>query len=139
MPENIETIVEGEYAFVRALNGKHGQLAGRLIAAARPQTHLVQTSTGRSSLSFRVPVKVAHAAGVIDQADEAPADADTPDEESNENEKVDGDELDVEEPPRAGRGSGEEAWRRFLTAQGIDAPEDANRDALIELWDSREQ
>lgn len=44
---------------------------------------------------------------------------------------------EVTEPPRAGKGSGEEAWRKFLTANGVDIPEDATqRDELIELWDA---
>lgn len=44
----------------------------------------------------------------------------------------------VQEPPRRGAGSGADAWRTFLTAQGAtDLPADANRDDLVALWDAR--
>lgn len=36
-------------------------------------------------------------------------------------------------PPRAGAGSGVEAWRRYAEGQGVDVPEDASRDEIIAL------
>lgn len=45
-------------------------------------------------------------------------------------------EVDVV-PPRSGPGSGVQVWREFLARQGIDAPADATKPALIGLWDSR--
>lgn len=41
------------------------------------------------------------------------------------------------EPPRAGRGSGLGAWKEYATAIGIDVPDDASRDAIIELVDEK--
>lgn len=43
----------------------------------------------------------------------------------------------VGEPPRGGPGSGEKAWREFLTAQGVNVPEGASREDLHALWDQR--
>jgi hypothetical protein len=45
---------------------------------------------------------------------------------------------DVSEPPRGGPGSGVEAWRNFLTEQGVeDLPADATGKDLMALWDAR--
>lgn len=44
-----------------------------------------------------------------------------------------------EEPPRAGRGSGLEAWSDYATALGLNVPEDATRDDVIELVDARSE
>jgi hypothetical protein len=40
------------------------------------------------------------------------------------------------EPPRAGRGSGLEAWTDYAVGLGIDVPDDASRDDVIELVDA---
>jgi hypothetical protein len=40
------------------------------------------------------------------------------------------------EPPRAGRGSGVEAWTEYAVGLGIDVPEGASRDEVIELVDN---
>jgi hypothetical protein len=40
------------------------------------------------------------------------------------------------EPPRAGRGSGVEAWTEYAVGLGIDVPEGASRDEVIELVDA---
>lgn len=40
------------------------------------------------------------------------------------------------EPPRAGRGSSEDAWREYATSLGIDVPADAGRDDIIALVDA---
>lgn len=42
----------------------------------------------------------------------------------------------AEEPPRSGRGSGEDAWRTYATGLGIDVPEDAGRDDIVALVDA---
>lgn len=39
-------------------------------------------------------------------------------------------------PPRTGKGSGEEVWRKFLTGQGVDTAEYPDRAALIAAWDT---
>jgi hypothetical protein len=45
---------------------------------------------------------------------------------------------EVVEPPRGGPGSGVDAWRKFLTHQGVeDLPADASREDLVALWDAR--
>jgi hypothetical protein len=48
-----------------------------------------------------------------------------------------GDEVVVEatEPPRAGRGSGIEPWKAYAASLGIEVPEDATRDSIVELVD----
>jgi hypothetical protein len=44
----------------------------------------------------------------------------------------------VAEPPRGGPGSGADAWRTFLTGQGVeDLPDNASREDLVALWDAR--
>lgn len=45
----------------------------------------------------------------------------------------------VAEPPRAGRGSSEDAWREYATGLGIDVPNDAGRDDIIALVDAQAQ
>ncbi len=46
--------------------------------------------------------------------------------------------VEVQEPPRGGAGSGADAWREFLTGQGVtDLPEDASREDLVAIWDAR--
>lgn len=39
------------------------------------------------------------------------------------------------EPPRSGQGSGVDAWRDYAEASGIDVPEGASRDDIVELVD----
>lgn len=40
------------------------------------------------------------------------------------------------EPPRAGRKSGEAAWRAYAERLGIELPDDVNRDEIITLVDA---
>jgi hypothetical protein len=42
----------------------------------------------------------------------------------------------VEEPPRSGKGSGEEAWKKFLTDQKFEFDPKLERNELIALWDA---
>lgn len=42
----------------------------------------------------------------------------------------------ADEPPRAGRGSGVEAWATYAKSLDLDVPDDATRDEIIELVDS---
>lgn len=42
----------------------------------------------------------------------------------------------VEEPPRSGKGSGEEAWKKFLTDQEFEFDPKLERNELIALWDA---
>jgi len=45
--------------------------------------------------------------------------------------------TDVEEPPRGGKGSGEEAWRAYAAAIDLNVDEVADRDGIITLVDAR--
>ncbi|MFG2458152.1 hypothetical protein ACGFWE_13925 [Streptomyces sp. NPDC048523] len=38
---------------------------------------------------------------------------------------------DLEAPPRAGKGSGVEAWRDFAARKGVDVDQDASREQII--------
>ena len=44
--------------------------------------------------------------------------------------------VDVQEPPRRGPGSGEEAWRKYATRIGVTFPEDANKGDILALVDA---
>lgn len=44
--------------------------------------------------------------------------------------------IPVEEPPRSGKGSGEEAWKQFLKDQEIEFDKTLERNELIALWDA---
>lgn len=49
------------------------------------------------------------------------------------------DELDVDEPPRGGKGSGGQVWLEFLTEQGVTIPNGLtadDRDELVAVWDA---
>jgi hypothetical protein len=43
------------------------------------------------------------------------------------------------EPPRAGKGSGTDAWLAYAKDQRIEVPEDAGRDDIIALVDARKE
>lgn len=43
------------------------------------------------------------------------------------------------EPPRAGGGSGLDAWKAFAAAQGIEVPEDAKREDIFALVDAKKE
>lgn len=42
----------------------------------------------------------------------------------------------VEEPPRSGKGSGEEAWKTFLKKRQFEFDDTLERNELIALWDA---
>lgn len=42
-----------------------------------------------------------------------------------------------EEPPRSGRGSGEDVWREYANGLDIEVPEGASRDDIVALVDAR--
>ncbi|MDN7120299.1 hypothetical protein INN71_02720 [Nocardioides sp. ChNu-153] len=46
-----------------------------------------------------------------------------------------GKESGAGEPPRAGKGSGVDAWASYAKALGLEVKDDATRDELIELVD----
>lgn len=108
--------------------GQEQDVARRLLAQADDPSE-VGTDTQGAQLGFVVSDELAAKAG-FEVTD------DTPEPEGQE---ADGQEAEVEEPPRSGTGSGEDAWRAFLAAQDppIEAPADASRNDLIALWDNR--
>jgi hypothetical protein len=60
--------------------------------------------------------------------------AEAPEAEAETPEGADG------EPPRAGAGSGLDAWKAYAAAQGIQVPDDAKREDIFALVDaSKEQ
>ena len=151
MPKNIETQVEGDVAYVRALDGSFGKLAATLLDAAGDDREQVVTVSDRPGLRFRVPLAVAERAGLVDAADadesstpEPPVTSSETDDRTSADEppaesSTESSTPDVEEPPRSGTGSGEKVWRAFLEKQGVEIPESATgRDDLIELWDARQ-
>ena len=48
-------------------------------------------------------------------------------------------EPGAEEPPRSGRGSGLDAWLDYAMTVGLNVPEGATRDDVIELVDARSE
>lgn len=64
----------------------------------------------------------------VDPGEASDSAPDTGDEES--------DDGAVQEPPRAGRGSGVDAWRAFAAAKEVEVPEDASRDDIVELLEA---
>lgn len=40
-------------------------------------------------------------------------------------------------PPRSGPGSGVQAWRTYAETLGVDVPDDASRDDIVDLLDNR--
>ena len=44
----------------------------------------------------------------------------------------------IVEPPRAGKGSGAEVWRKFLDHHSVNYVKSDNRDDLIELWENHQ-
>ncbi|RDI32452.1 hypothetical protein DEU38_103185 [Rhodococcus sp. AG1013] len=93
------------------------EIARRLLDAA-DSADQVQTVTSGNTTAFSVPDDVAERAGFGDREPVAPP------------------STEPQEPPRSGKGSSEAAWQAFLAAQGIEFPEDAERGALIALWDA---
>ncbi|OZC59269.1 hypothetical protein CH276_22750 [Rhodococcus sp. 06-470-2] len=66
--------------------------------------------------------------GDTDETPTAPPAADSPD-----------DVLDVDEPPRGGKGSGGQVWFDFLNDQNVEIPNGLtaeDRDELVAVWDA---
>jgi len=45
----------------------------------------------------------------------------------------------VKEPPRGGPGSSADAWRAFMTAQGLEVPDGATAKDMQAAWDDRDK
>jgi hypothetical protein len=64
------------------------------------------------------------------------------DEEGNPQERVatrtDGEaEARLPEPPRAGKGSGRDAWAAYASRRGVEVPDDASRDDIVNALTER--
>ena len=100
------------------------ELARTLLEHADSPDDVI-TDTSGSRVAFVVSDELAARAGYgTDEEDPEPAGEQAP-------------APEVTEPPRSGKGSSEDAWRKFLTDNSVDIPETATqRDDLIELWDA---
>ncbi|MDI9914364.1 hypothetical protein [Rhodococcus sp. IEGM 1379] len=111
----------------------------------------VRTDTSGPRLAFVVSDELATRAG-FGEYDEDPEPAAEPDTEieietaleqlPEANPAVDlvkPETVSVEEPPRSGKGSGEEAWKLFLKDQEIEFADTLERNELIALWDAHQQ
>ncbi|MBF6138134.1 hypothetical protein IU501_34765 [Nocardia otitidiscaviarum] len=147
MPIGVNVLIDGPLAEVEVLDPQlRRQVAARLIAAARPRAWLVDTVTvGRPCPTFRAPVEIVDAAGLIDHPSDALSDARTRAEHAHadltaahEQTRTELEELrsELSAPPRTGRGSGTEAWQRFLTETGITWEATDSRADLIARWDN---
>ena len=100
------------------------ELARTLLEHADSPDDVV-TDTSGSRVAFVVSDELAAKAGYGTTDDDA-VEVEAPE-----------DKPEVTEPPRSGKGSSEDAWRKFLTDNGVEIPEDATqRDDLVELWDA---
>ncbi|MEV8349055.1 hypothetical protein ACFVTT_15640 [Streptomyces niveus] len=68
--------------------------------------------------------------------DHAFADAEVDDADQDDN--GDGSGGDVEAPPRSGRGSGVEAWRKFAEQHDVEVAPDASREDIIAACEAAE-
>lgn len=113
------------------------QVVARMLAAAGPRSGLVRVDTGGTRTTYRAPVEIVEAAGILDEELDAP----TPVINTEKPEPVlPPTGLDAvlahTEPPRAGAGSGVEVWRGHLNRFGIEFDPDDKRADLIARWDA---
>ncbi|MBT2265917.1 hypothetical protein [Rhodococcus erythropolis] len=104
--------------------GQVQDIARALLEAADSPDE-VRTDTSGPRLAFIVSDELATKAGFGEYDDDPePLPAPEPEPET------------VEEPPRSGKGSGEEAWKKFLTDQKFEFDPKLERNELIALWDA---
>lgn len=116
------------------------QVVSRMLAAAGPRSGLVRVDTGGTRTTYRAPVAIVEAAGLVDEeqpklvAPVAVVNTEKPEP------VLPPDGMDAVlahiEPPRAGAGSGVEVWRDHLTRFGIAFDPDDKRADLIARWDA---
>lgn len=90
---------------------------------------------GRSRKAAEAPDTDAQEPADTEAEDQGVADASEPQDGSGDPAE-DGDGAQVPEPPRAGKGSGTQAWQDYADLLGIEYDEDASRDDLIALVDA---
>ncbi|MGQ5692134.1 hypothetical protein ACSVIA_20280 [Rhodococcus erythropolis] len=107
------------------------QEVARALLEAADSPDDVRTDTSGPSLAFVVSDELATKVG-FGEYDDDPEPLPEPEPEPEpETEKV-----PIEEPPRSGKGSGEEAWKKFLTDQEFEFDATLERNELIALWDA---
>lgn len=97
----------------------------RALLEAADSPDEVRTDTSGPRLAFIVSDELATKAG-FGEYDDDPEPLPAPEAEPET----------VEEPPRSGKGSGEEAWKKFLTDQKFEFDPKLERNELIALWDA---
>ena len=107
------------------------QEVARALLEAADSPDDVRTDTSGPSLAFVVSDELATKAGFGEFEDEPESLPEPEPEPEPETETV----L-AEEPPRSGKGSGEEAWKTFLKKREFEFDETLERNELIALWDA---
>jgi len=107
------------------------QEVARALLEAADSPDDVHTDTSGPSLAFVVSDELATRAGFGDYDDD-PEPLTEPEPEPEPETETD----PVEEPPRSGKGSGEEVWKKFLTDQKLEFDPKLERNDLIALWDA---
>lgn len=105
------------------------QEVARALLEAADSPDDVRTDTSGPSLAFVVSDELATKVG-FGEYDDDPEPRPEPEPEP-ETETV-----PAEEPPRSGKGSGEDAWKKFLTDQKFEFDPKLERNELIALWDA---
>ncbi|MGW6017855.1 hypothetical protein ACWFNS_07615 [Oerskovia enterophila] len=101
------------------------QEVARALLEAADSPDDVRTDTSGPSLAFVVSDELATKVGFGEYDDDPEP---LPESESEPE--------TVQEPPRSGKGSGEEAWKKFLTDQKFEFDPKLERNELIALWDA---
>ncbi|MDI9898459.1 hypothetical protein QM716_01175 [Rhodococcus sp. IEGM 1409] len=99
----------------------------RALLEAADSPDEVRTDTSGPRLAFIVSDELATKAG-FGEYDDDPEPLPEPEPEPES--------VPVEEPPRSGKGSGEEAWKKFLNDQKFEFDPKLERNDLIALWDA---
>lgn len=97
----------------------------RALLEAADSPDEVRTDTSGPRLAFIVSDELATKAG-FGEYDDDPDPFPEPEPDT----------TPAEEPPRSGKGSGEEAWKKFLTDQEFEFDPKLERNELIALWDA---
>lgn len=101
----------------------------RALLEAADSPDEVRTDTSGPRLAFIVSDELATKAGFGEYDDD-------PDPFPEPEPEPEPDTTPAEEPPRSGKGSGEEAWKKFLTDQEFEFDPKLERNELIALWDA---
>lgn len=110
------------------------QEVARALLEAADSPDDVRTDTSGPSLAFVVSDELATKVGFGEYDDDPEPRPEPEPEPEPETETV-----PAEEPPRSGKGSGEEAWKTFLKKREFEFDETLERNELIALWDAHQQ